>query len=85
MTKPTVGRIVHYYTDDPVHQSNGGGHGPYAAVVVQVFATSPEYDTMANLKVLRPFGPDYDAGSVMEQSQALARGHTSSYWVWPRS
>lgn len=84
MTKPTVGRIVHYYTDDPAKQLNGAGNGPYAAMVIQTFPTSAEYDTMANLKVM-PFGESYLAGSVLEQSQALARGHSGRYWVWPRS
>lgn len=83
MASPTVGRIVHYYTADPVHHFNGQGDGPYPAIVMQCFnKTNSDHDTMANLKVLH-WGGSYDAGSVYEKEQATAHGHTGSWWVWP--
>ncbi len=80
--KPTVGRIVHFYTEDPAKHFNGQGTGPYPAIVAQVFYNDSERDTMANLKVLH-WGGTYDEGSVYEKEQGVVQGHTHRYWVWP--
>lgn len=76
--KPTVGRIVHFYTTVPDLQSNGAGEGPYAAIITQVFANGE--DAYANLKVFRPFGSDLDVGSVRHKD---FDGDTGRCWVWP--
>lgn len=84
--KPTVGRIVHFYTKSKTQHHNGQGEGPYPAIVIQVFnqgpTGNPNYDTMANLKVLH-WGGTYDEGSVCEKSQAEANGDKNRWWVWP--
>ena len=74
--KPSVGRIVHYFTEDPREHVNGVGAGPYAAIVTQVF---PESD-FVNLTVLAPFQPQQCVGSVREKSLA---GVATSWWEWP--
>lgn len=76
--EPTVGRAVHYYTDNPVEQFNGQMAGPYAATVSQCFVGS----IYVNLKVLPPFGLPYDAGSVPHKDD-LPVGSASRYWEWP--
>lgn len=71
--KPSVGRIVHFYS---AHIANGGhngqGLGPYPAIVTQATAD------LVNLKVLPPFAPVFDEGSVTRKDQNPER-----YWVWP--
>lgn len=81
--KPTVGRIVHFYTKDTAKHFNGQREGPYVAVITQTFKSNPDHDTMANLKVLPPFGAPWDQGSVHELAQAEAHGQASMWWVWP--
>jgi hypothetical protein len=76
--KATIGRIVHYYTKDESKHFNGHGHGPYAAIVTQVFPES-----MANLKVFPSFAPPYDAGSVQRETDPVARAAAWQYWDWP--
>jgi hypothetical protein len=73
MPKPTVGRIVHFYTKNPSLHFNGQGEGPYPAIVTQSFD-----GPYVNLKVLR-WGGSYDAGSVEEKNDC----EQSCWWVWP--
>lgn len=73
--KPTVGRIVHFYTSNKSRQSNGQGEGPYAALVTQTFSGSD----FVNLKVLPPMAAPYDVGSVAPGPDETA----DRYWLWP--
>ncbi|MBG0809855.1 hypothetical protein IY145_10735 [Methylosinus sp. H3A] len=75
---PTVGRIVHFYTENPSGQTNGVGEGPYAAIITQVF--SDGMDAYVNLKVFRPYGGNVDEGSVRHKDFATNEGRC---WVWP--
>ncbi len=75
--KPTVGRIVHYYTDNGASH-NGVGCGPYAAIITQVFGEG--VDAYANLKVLPPFAESFDSGSVRHKD---FDGDSGRYWEWP--
>lgn len=83
MSGPTVGRIVHFYSDavtnrdsrQPGYGYNGVGAGPYPAIVTQVF---PGGDYI-NLKVLPPFAPPFDEGSVSEGAEKCP----GRYWEWP--
>lgn len=78
---PTVGRIVHFHSDavanrdqrQPGYGYNGMGAGPYPAIVTQVF------DAYVNLKVLPPFSPPFDEGSVSEGADKCP----GRYWEWP--
>lgn len=76
--KPTVGRIVHFYTQNPGAQTNYVGEGPYAAIITQVF--SDRDDAYVNLKVFRPYGENVDEGSVRHKDFAT---NESRHWVWP--
>lgn len=69
--KPTVGRIVHYYSLDPgKHQSRG----PHAAVIIDV--ETPERVT------LWVFFPA--PGSPREVANVPAEGSIREhYWAWP--
>lgn len=80
--QPTVGRIVHFFTEDNAKQSNGQGKGPYPAIVTQVFAEGTT-GVMCNLKVFPPFKTPYDEGSVHIRSHAEQMGYTSRFWEWP--
>lgn len=75
--KPTVGRVVHFYTTDTSKHFNGQGEGPYPALITQVWSGS-----MANLKVFH-YGGEYDEGSVSERADAAAVGDTGRFWIWP--
>lgn len=88
--KPTVGRIVHFYSDaqksnpsgNPSWDGrghNGQGAGPYAAIVGQVF-DGADY---ANLFVFDPFagGLGHWEGSVSEWNGEDDK--PARYWVWP--
>ncbi len=77
--RPTVGRIVHFYTTAESRQYNGVGAGPYAAIVTQVFDGSP----YINLQVFAPFSGGADEGSVLHQDEASALGALGRYWVYP--
>lgn len=80
---PTVGRIVHFYSDavanrdsrQPGYGFNGTGAGPYPAVITQAFPGQP----YINIKVLPPFAPPFDEGSVSEGAEACP----GRYWEWP--
>jgi hypothetical protein len=79
-TKPTVGRIVHFYDyslatsrDKDGIALNGQGAGPYPALVVQTFD-----GPYVNLLV-HAWGGDWREGSVSEKSE----NNNSRYWVWP--
>lgn len=74
MDRPSVGRIVHFYTDDKTKHFNGQGAGPYPAIVTQVWT-----DDMVNLKVLH-WGGTYDEGSV---SSHAGDPMGKRYWEWP--
>jgi hypothetical protein len=74
---PSVGRIVHFFTDNPKEQRNGAGRGPYAALVTQVFAND-----LCNLKVFPPMGPEYDVGSI--PPEATDEAHRGRFWSWPK-
>ena len=87
MTKPTVGRVVHFYSEavanrpgvNPGYGHNGSGAGPYPAMITQVFPAASGEIMYANMKVFPPFAPPFDEGSVSEGSEKNA----SRYWVWP--
>jgi hypothetical protein len=94
--KPTVGRIVHFYSTNWGAQScspactgpgyNGVGEGPYAAIITQVFEGTGEYAERpyCNLMVFAPFsgsGP-MDCGSVREKGPE--HDETGGcWWTWP--
>lgn len=71
----SVGRIVHFYTPDQSKHANGAENGPYPAIVTQL--TGPN---SCNLKILPPFRPNYDEGSVPEYDPVQA---PERYWIWP--
>lgn len=80
--KPTVGRIVHFYTKTPPTKPgsaepgiNAAGEGPYAALVIQRF-DSGDYVS------LHVFAFDYDwmEGSVSEGDPENNPGRC---WCWP--
>lgn len=83
---PSIGRIVHFYSDavanrdqrQPGNGFNGMGSGPYPAIVTQV-SKDGERVTYVNLKVLPPFAPPFDEGSVSEG----AANCPGRYWEWP--
>jgi hypothetical protein len=90
MTKPTVGRVVHFYSDavkanppgSPAWNGrgfNGQETGPYVAIVTQVFPDADGNVKYANLKVFPPFAPPFDEGSVSEGVDASP----GRYWEWP--
>jgi hypothetical protein len=87
MSKPTIGRIVHFYSDavanrdtrQPGYGYNSSGVGPYPAIVTQVFADGDGNVTYINLKVLPPFAPPFDEGSVSEGADKCP----GRYWEWP--
>ena len=82
MPKPTVGRIVHFYSESIAALNNGGGlngqgAGPYPAIVLQTF-TGP----YVNLRVLGWGKDGWDEGSVSELAPDAAEKQ-GRYWVWP--
>lgn len=86
--KPTVGRVVHFYSDHLPDQGFGAGgfndqgKGPYAAVVTQVFNNDDGSVSYANLKVSPPFSAPFDEGSVPEKGSTYDTTG-SRYWEWP--
>jgi hypothetical protein len=69
--KPTLGRIVHFYTKTA---------GPFAAIVTQV---APDAAHVA-LKIFPPHGPPYDGLQVRELSEDAEIQKSREYcWVWP--
>lgn len=82
---PTVGRIVHFYSDVVASRDgtltrgyNGMGEGPYAAMVTQVSKNADGEVSFINLKVFPPFGEAFDEGSVPTKAVSSHR-----YWEWP--
>lgn len=73
----SVGRIVHYFTNDASKHSNGQGIGPYPAMVLQTFGDG----AMGNLKVWTYDG-GFVASSVSEKTQALKNGN-NQWYEWP--
>lgn len=69
--KPTVGRIVHVYTDDQARWSNGVGRGPYAGIITQVYT-----DDCVNVFVLPPFATPWETASCL-------RDIGTHRWAWP--
>jgi hypothetical protein len=72
--KPTVGRIVHFYTRDLKQQWNGAGQGPYAAVITQ--AIGYEYVSLyvlPNCPLMQP---------RVYQDVPLDKD-ASCWWEWP--
>lgn len=81
LMKPTVGRIVHFYTKNTSRHFNGAGEGPYAAMIVQAHG-----DRCASLRVFPPFAEEYTAGSVMLADESSGPGFAeASYerFEWP--
>ena len=77
--KPSIGRIVHFYSKQRGLNGgiNGAGEGPYPALVTQIFK-SGEVISFINLKVFPPFQPPFDEGSVPEKTASPDR-----FWEWP--
>lgn len=78
--KPTVGRVVHFYSTALANQStfngihlNGQGAGPYPALVIQDF-NGPYVNLLVHA-----WGGDWREGSVSEKSDVS----NQRYWVWP--
>lgn len=71
--QPTIGRIVHYYTDLVENQNKPG---PYAATIVAVHS-----DTCVTLAVLMPWRHDVFVASSAQRKDVV--GEQGSYWVWP--
>lgn len=70
--KPTVGRIVHFYTKDVGFWGNGVGEGPYAAIVTRVWS-----DNCVNLTVFPDCGNPYTLSSVTNKVDDW------NWWAWP--
>lgn len=70
-TKPTVGRIVHFYGKNVAPVS---GDGPFAAVVTAVHS-----DSCISLAILAPFASNVLIGSSVMHKD-VAQG---DYWAWP--
>jgi hypothetical protein len=77
--KPSVGRIVHFYSKQRGLNGgiNGAGEGPYPAMVTQIFKSGDEI-RYVNLKVFPPFQSPFDEGSVSVKDECPDR-----YWEWP--
>lgn len=80
LMKATPGRIVHFYGTVP--DNNGIGHGPFAAMVTQVFHDAAGDVTYCNLKVFRPTAADHIVGSVAELG-STHHVEGAHYWEWP--
>jgi hypothetical protein len=78
---PQIGQIVHYYTHDKAEWFNGVGEGPYPAIITQVFNLG-SMEEKCNLKVLPPFGPVRDVGSVARQ-EISAEFKYNNCFDWP--
>ena len=64
--KPSVGRIVHYYTQVPHQQFNGMGTGPYAAIITQVHGEGD--NPYITVTVFPPFSVPYNQGSITQMT-----------------
>ena len=76
--KPSVGRIVHFFSRVRGDQFNGGGDGPYAAIVTQVFD-----GPYVNLKVLPSMAEPSDVGSVSPGHAVDKTADHARWWEWP--
>ena len=78
--KPSVGRIVHFYSKNPKQQWNNAGIGPYAAIVTQVWT-----DECVNLCVFPNCSLMAAQCSVPYTSvlQSTASGDQMVWWEWP--
>lgn len=85
MQKPSVGRVVHFYSaaiaGKDGYGRNGVGKGPYAAIVTQVFTDTNGEVTFCNMKVFPPFANAWDEGSVSEGSGP--DDASGRFWIWP--
>ena len=74
---PTVGRIVHYFTNHQPDQTERNGIGPYAAIV-----TGVGEDGAADLKI---FGLSVEADRRFDVPElpAKATAPLGHYWAWP--
>lgn len=84
--KPTVGRIVHFYTGHKSEQSNNRGTGPYAAIIVGLCGNSDDPNQMLNLNVFADHAPDFTVGSVLGFNTPGADAtqiENAHYWQWP--
>ncbi|MDP3327176.1 hypothetical protein [Parvibaculum sp.] len=87
--KPSVGRVVHFYSEAVAMKDNcagrgfnGVGAGPYLAHVTQVFEDADGNTTYANLYVIPPVGDPFHKGLVpMKGSSFYEDG--DFYWEWP--
>ena len=77
MTKPTVGRVLHYY---PAKSDPGGiaPGGPLAAIVSWVWG-----DTCVNLCVIGSDGRTFARTSVPLAQDGEAMPDAGGYCVWP--
>lgn len=76
--KPTVGRIVHFYTSQPQHQSGGKGIGPYAAII-----TSVHSDSCVDVAVFKA-GLGGGTVSVTSVTDGLpTKDMQGNAWAWP--
>ena len=82
MTKPTVGRTVHYYTKNPTQQFNGIGEGPYAAIITQVHGEGD--NPYVSVIVFPPFAQPYTQGSIhhMADNEFFRTGEINGF-AWP--
>lgn len=77
MIAPTVGRIVHYYAQDPVDVSHA--LGPYAAIVTAV-ALGDVYLTVFPPPMRRYLRDEVGASDVRYSESEPPTPHT---WRWP--
>lgn len=82
MSKPTVGRMVHFFDPGVVKKIglttgyNGRGAGPYAAVVTNDLGSGLE------LFIFYPGTPGWTAKAVLEKDDEV-RKPDEPYWAWP--
>lgn len=76
--KPTVGRIVHFYSSQPADQANSAGNGPYAAIITQVWS-----DTCVNLVVFGGDGSVKCFTSVTDHLPEDVANMQGRAWQWP--
>ena len=66
MFKPSIGRVVHYFTQQTHQQFNGVGIGPYAAIITQVHGEGN--DPYVTVTVFPPFAAPYTQGSIRQMT-----------------
>jgi hypothetical protein len=76
MPKPTVGRIVHFYSKIPRMQWNNAGEGPYAAIITHVNSDgSVNLFVFGNCQIM----PEYKELAVPEGNGQ----YQACWWCWP--